>query len=129
VPAQHPPDLVEVEREVLAALARDDSGVRDLGDVGVQGVGRLEGGHRTARAPVGEAQGLEDLVGAVGHEHLRRRDAVVGGDGLAQRGGVAVGVAVPVEAGELGLEGLPEARRGRLGGLVGVQADVDVDLG
>src|SRR4029079_18575008 len=44
------------------------------------------------------------------------------------RGG-AVGVAVPVQAGQLGRQRIPPRRRGRLGRLVGVEADPDRHLG
>ena len=77
--------LVEVEGEVVGALADGHAGAGDAGDVAVQRVGRLEHGDRAARPAVGEAQRLQHLVGAVGREHLVGVDAVVRGDGLAQR--------------------------------------------
>ena len=124
------PHLVEVEGEVVGALADGDAGAGDAGDVAVQRVGGLEHGRRAAGAAVGEAQRLEHLVGAVGGEDLlgRRRR---GGRRWprAGRGSDAVGVAVPLERGQLGGERVGEAGRRRLGRLVGVEADGHVDLG
>ncbi|CAB4689064.1 unannotated protein [freshwater metagenome] len=58
----------------------------------------LERGDGSARAGVCEQQRLQDLVGAVGHEHLARIDIVQGGNGGAKFGGRAVGIAMPLDA-------------------------------
>ena len=62
-----------IEREVVAPVDLDGAGAGDLGDVGVEGVGRLEGQHRPPGAPVRQAQRLEHLVRSVGREHVGRR--------------------------------------------------------
>ena len=121
-------DRVHVEGEVVGPLPRDAGRARDLRDVGVQGVGGLERGRHATRPAVGEAQGLEDLVGAVGHEHLRRRHPVLRADRLPQRLRGPVGVAVPLDPVELLAQRLPEPGRWRLGRLVGVEPDLDIDL-
>ncbi len=95
----------------------------------MQRVGGLEDGHRATRPAVGKAQRLEHLVGAVGREHLGRVDTVVGGDGLPQRPIGPIRVAVPVELGQLRRQRLAEPLGGRLGGLVGVEPDIDLHLG
>ena len=89
----------------------------------VQLVGRLEGHHPPTRAGEGEEQRLQHLVRAVGGEDLLGRHAVQRADRLAEVGRGAVGVAVPLHAGQLGRERVPPRRRRRLGRLVGVEAD------
>ena len=91
---QQPADLGEVEGEVGRPLPHRHAGAGDAGDVGVQGVGRLEDGDRPPVAAVGQAQGLEDLVRPVPHQDLLGPDAVQLADGGAQGRGLAVGVAV-----------------------------------
>ena len=81
----------------------------------VQLVGRLEGHHPSTRAGEGEQQRLQHLVRSVGGEDLLGRHAVQCADRLAEVGRGAVGVAVPVQAGELGRERISPGRRGRLG--------------
>ena len=51
-------DLVGVESEVGVALALDDRGPGDAGDVGVHEVGGPEGDRRASMAAEGEAHGL-----------------------------------------------------------------------
>ena len=97
-------------------------------DVAVQRVGRLEHGDGAAMAPVGEAQRLEDLVRAVGREHLLGLDVVEVGDGGAQLGRGAVRVAMPLDPAQLAGEALGERGRRRLGRLVGVEPHLHVDL-
>ena len=108
----HPAHLVEVQGEVAASLSFDHRRTRDPGDVAVELIGGLEGRHRAAGAGEGEQQRLQDLVGAVGREDLRRFHAVQGGDRLTQRRRGAIGIPVPLEAGELSRERiLPSGRR------------------
>ena len=122
--------LVEVEGEVLGALADGDGGAGDARDVAVQRVGRLEHRGGATGAAVGEAERLEHLVGAVGREHLLGSDAVVGGDRLAQaRGRSGRGSGASRASATSAASAVGEARRRRLGGLVGVEADGHVDLG
>jgi hypothetical protein len=99
---EHPFDLAEVEAEVGAALPLDDGRRCQPADLAVHGVGRLEDGGRPTRPPVGQEQGLEDLVAAVGGEDLVGMDAVQRSEGLAQVAGAPVGVAVERDALELG---------------------------
>ena len=104
------------------------------GDVGVQGVGRLECGDGPAGTPVGQADRLEHLVGAVGREHVGGVDRSGGlgtldlGDARSQSDRGAVRVAVPLDPRQTGGERVDERRRRRLGCLVGVEPDPDVDL-
>ena len=86
--------VVGVDLEVVVSVAFDDRGAGDAGDVAVERVGGLEQQGAAARPAEGEQQRLQDLVGAVGTEDLVGGDVVEVGDGLAQLGGGAVGVAV-----------------------------------
>ena len=86
-------------------------------------------GHRPAGPAVGQQQRLEDLVRTVGAEDLVGRDPVALGQRLAELGRLAVGIAVEVDAGQPGPEGVEPLRRRRQGRLVGVEAHVHVDLG
>ena len=102
--------------------------------MGVQRVGGLVGEHGPSRAAVGQADRLEDLVGAVRDEHVGRPDAPwhLGaldlGDPGAQGRRAAVGVAVPRDAAHRDRERLGERLGRRIGRLVGVQPDPHVDL-
>src|SRR5690606_4329182 len=75
---------------------------------GVKAVGDI--GHAQGAQAVAE-QGIENMrqhvVGAVAHKHLVGRQAVVPGNGLAQRGGFVVGVQLQVAVGGVvnGLQG------------------------
>ena len=120
--------LLGGQREVLRTLDRHHRRAGQAGDVAVQRVGGLEGEHLARRPAVGEQQRLQDLVGPVGAEHLRRLDPVVLGDRLSQLGAVAVGVAVEVDPPDLARVLLPPLRRWPEGGFVGVEADLHVDL-
>ena len=75
-PATAPRDALEIEGEVAVPVPLHHAGAGDAGDVAVQGVGGLERGRLAARSPIGEQQGLQHLVGAVGAEHLAGLDAV-----------------------------------------------------
>ena len=126
--AKHSGHLVEVDREVGGALAGGDRGAHDPGDVRVQCVGRFPHRGGATRPAVREQQCLEYFVRSVGGEDLFGRDAVQIGDAAAQLGGTAVGVAVPVDGGELVGQPLLPRVRGRVRRLVRVQPDGDVDL-
>ena len=54
------------------SLAHGHTGAGDAGDVGVEGIGRLEDSHGAAGAAIGQAQGLDDLVGPVPGQDLFR---------------------------------------------------------
>jgi hypothetical protein len=94
----HPLDLGQVEGEVGGPPPDDDLGPGHRRDLAVHEVGGREQRRPPAVAAVGEAHRLEHLVRPVRREDLRRLDPVGGGDGLPQRGGGAVGVAVPLIA-------------------------------
>ncbi len=98
-PGHHPGHGVEVEAEVVPAPAGGDGRTGDPGDVAVQRVGRLEQRGRPTGPPVGQQEALEDLVRAVGTEHLVDADPVAVGQGPAQFGGLPVGVPVEVDLG------------------------------
>jgi hypothetical protein len=97
--------------------------------VGVQGVGRLEHGHGAAGAAEGQQQALEHLVGAVGAEDLLGTDAVDLRQRRAQRPGPAVGIAVELDARQLGAQRVHPGAGRRDGRLVGVEPDRHVHLG
>ena len=128
VRGDHTLDLGRVEREVVRPFAFDHGRAGHPGDLGMHLVGRLERGHDTSRPGVGEQHRLQHLVGAVGDEDLRCIDAVRAGDRLAEFGRSPVGIAVPVDPGDLRSHGISERRRRRFGRFVGVQPDPDVDL-
>ena len=94
-------DDVEVEAVVRAAPPAHHLGGGERGDVAVQGVGRLEQRPPSPGPAVGEQQALEHLVGPVGAEHLRGSTPWNSARARAQRGRVAVGVAVEVDAPQL----------------------------
>ena len=101
----------------------------DAGDVAVQGVGGLEEGRRATGAAVGEQQGLDDLVRAVGTVDLLGLHAVLGGQGLAQCERLAVRVPVEGDLRQSGGQGVVPGGGRRQRRLVGVETDLDVDLG
>ena len=113
--ARHAPYLAEVEGEIGGALPLGHRGARDPCDVAVQRVGGFE--HRDAPpgAAVGETEGLEDLVGAVGGEDLVGVDIVERGDGRAQLARGTVGVPVPFHPPQLVGERVDEAGGGGTG--------------
>ncbi len=117
-----------IHDERVVALAGDKGRAGEQGDVGVKRVRRLEHRRGPAGAAVGEQDALDHLVRAVGAEHLCRLNAVVGGQRLAERGRFPVGIAVQVDASQLGGQRLDQSIRRRLGGLVGVQPHLDLDL-
>ena len=125
---EHTAHLGEVEREVGGALALGHRGAGEPGDVAVQLVRRLERGHGAPGPGVREQQRLQHLVAAVGREHLVGAHAVQRGDAVAQLGGGAVGIAVPLHPGQLGGERVAPRGGRREGRLVGVQAHAHVDL-
>jgi hypothetical protein len=120
--------------EVLAAVPVDPGGAGAGRDDRVHRVGRRE----PQRRPPGPAERLQhllqDLVGAVGRPHLRRPDRLpagagqVGGQVVAQRERVPVGVAVelqrrvPQRRAEVG----EQLRRQRVRVLVGVEPVLDL---
>ena len=95
---------IEIELELGSALALDDLCRGQTRDVRVQLVGGLERERHPPRPSVREEQGLQHLVRAVGREDLIGGNRVKVGDGTPQRAGGAVGVAMPVDAAELGRE-------------------------
>ncbi len=107
-------DLGGVEGEVVGPLPLHDRCSRHPGDLGVHLICRLEGDDRSTRPGVGQQDRLEHLVGAVGSEHLGRVDTVRRGDRLAQLGGGAVGIAVPVDPRHLRGNGVAKGGRRRL---------------
>ena len=119
----------DVEAEVRSAFALDHCRAGEPGDVPVQLVGRLERGHPSSGAGVGQQQGLQHLVGAVGCEHLVGTHMVRVGDRGAQRRSTAVGVAMPFDPRQLGSERVAPRRGWRCGRLVGVEPHPHVDLG
>src|SRR5438552_15359512 len=90
-------DLAQVEGEVGGALAFDDLGAGDAGDVRVHQVRGPEHGSRTPGATEGEAYRLDDLVRAVGSQHALGPHAVKLADGRTQRHRLAVGIALKGE--------------------------------
>lgn len=118
----HPDGEVLVQRD----LAR--------GDAVEPGVDRVEavGDVRVQQRRLVAQQGHEDmgqhLVRPVADEHLLGLQAVVAGNGLAQRGGLRVGVEAQRLAGLLG-NGLQHPRAGRVRAFVGVELDQPGDLG
>ncbi len=120
--------LGRVEREVGGPLPLDHGRARDAPDVTVQLVRRLERGDGAAGTGVREQHGLDHLVRPVGGEDLRWVDSVPVGDRGAQRRRRPIGVAVPLDAGQLSRERVAPGGRRRGRRLVGVQPDADVDL-
>ena len=118
------------ERPRSASSRRPDDQRRagEAGDMGVQGVRRLEDHGRAAGPAVGEEEALDHFVGAVGAEDLGRVDAVVGAERRPKRGRLPIGVAVEGDGAQLFGQRLDEGGRWRLGRLVGVQPDLDLDL-
>ena len=120
--------LAEVESEVRAPLAGHHRSAGDPAQMRMQRIGRFEHGRGPVRAAVGQQQGLQHLIGSVGCEHPGRAHAVEFTDTLPQLCRRAVGVAVPVDrAAGLG-QRLTKLGRRRFGALVGVEADLDVEL-
>ena len=96
----------------------------------VQRVGRLEHGDRAAVPAVGEAQRLQHLVRAVGREHLarrRRRAARRSRRAARWRPGRGSGASRRATARRRARRATPAG--GGYGRLVGVEPDLDVDLG
>ena len=91
-------DLGLVEGEVGRPFALHDGRSGDAGDLGVHLIGRLERRHDTARARVGEQNGLQNLVGAIGGEDVGDVHTVEVGDRLTERGRRTIGVAMPVDS-------------------------------
>src|SRR5690606_29076838 len=79
-------------------------------------------------SPVRQEDALEDLVRAVGGEHPLGGLPVSGGDGGPQLGGAPVWVAVPADPGHRLGELVDELLRRGYRRLVGVEADLHVDL-
>ena len=96
--------------------------------MGVQRVSRLEQHRGPAWPPVREQEALDHLVRAVGAEHLGGVDRVVGGERRSQGGRFTIGVAVQRDGPQLVGQCFDKGVRRRLGGLVGVQPDIDLDL-
>ena len=120
--------LVDADAAVGLALAFDDGALGAAPDLPVHRVGGLEGGDAAARSPVGQTQRLQHLIRAVGHEDPLGIGAVLRRQIGSQRGGRAVGIAVPFDAAQLGGERLGELGRRPDGRLVGVEPHLDVDL-
>src|SRR5205085_5133929 len=118
-----------VEAEVGGAAEGLDRRGRDVGDVGVQLVGGVEQRGWAPGAAVGQQQALDDLVGPVGAEHVLGSYAVLLADGLAHAPRLAVGVAVPADLPDRIGQRVDEAGWRWVGALVGVEADVHLDLG
>ncbi|CAB4772719.1 unannotated protein [freshwater metagenome] len=124
-----PLDLCRIDREVRTTLALHHGCTRQPGDVTVQLIGGLEGGHLATRTRVREQQGLQDLVRPVGGKDVLGADTVERPDSGTHLGGRTVWVAVPLDAGHLRSERLAPCRRRGFGRLIGVQTNPDVDLG
>jgi hypothetical protein len=124
----HLDHLLRFQGEVRSTLRLHDPCSDDSGDVGVQLVRRLEGGHRAARTGEGEQQGLDHLVAPVGREDVLRMDAVVIGESRSQTTGGSIRVPIPGDPGDLPRQSLDEFRGWRQGRFIGVQPDPDVDL-
>ena len=95
----------------------------------VQRVGRFEGQHRATGAGEREQHRLEDLVGAVGTEDLFGADPMKIANGGPQRSGAAIGIAMPGNVLRRSGNRFAETGGRWPRSFVGVEPDVDVDLG
>ena len=115
------------QAELVVALRRDPLGARARRDDRVHRVGGREAEHAATRAAEGLQQLLDDLVGAVRGPHLLALDtlAQIGGEVLAQRRELAVGV--PVDGAQRVLDRGGHVRDDDLGNRVRVLVDVESD--
>ena len=121
--------FVEIEREVVVAFAFDDRSTGDAAEMAVQRIGRFKDGGAATRTGEGQQQCLQDLVGTVGGEDLRSGKAVVRADARAELRCAALRIAVPGDLRDTRGDSVGEAFRRRLRTFVGVEPDIDVDLG
>ena len=118
-------DRVDVEAHGVRDLDLDDFGMLGGREHRIERVARVEHADRAARAGVGADQQVEDVVGTVAGDDVRRRATVEARGGLAQGRGVRRRVETQrgavVDQGDA--DGLERAQARRIRVLVGVELD------
>ena len=117
---------IHVDGVVLPLGDGDVAGLLQIAVEGVHGKVRLQGGEGLPPLKKPGEQHGNQLVGAVARGHVLRRDAVIGGKGLAQLLGGGVRVAVEGHLGQGSRQLLQDGNGQGQEGLVGVQVDAGV---